>query len=270
MAISPDALMEQSPEQLFLDNLDLIERIAEQACRRSRLRPEDKEDFLSWVKVKLMEDDYAILRKFERRDNASFATFLNVVIRRLLLDYQNHLWGKWRNSAEAERLGDVAKRLEELIKRDGRTFDEAVEIIRAEKPDVSVAQLEAVRAKLPPRIPRQVVSEAVLRFEPTRELQPDQQLEQKELEGMRRRVCIALQKALDTLSSEDRLLINMTLKFKVSDIARLQKLEQKPLYRRIDKIHKALQKALERHGVRREDVQAILGSLKKDRDEKKG
>lgn len=260
----------QSPEQLFLENLDLIERIGEQACRRSRLQPEDKKDFLSVVNVKLMEDGYAILRKFERRDNATFATFLNVVIRRLLLDYQNHLWGKWRNSAEAERLGHVAKRLEELINRDDRTPDEAFEILRAEQPDVSAAQLETLRAKLPPRIPKKVVSEEVLRFEPTQELQPDQELEKKELEGMRRRVCIALQKALDTLPSEDRLLIKMTLEFKISDIARLQKLEQKPLYRRIDRIHKGLEKALERHGVRREDVQAILGSLKKGRDEKKG
>src|SRR5829696_5080480 len=115
--------MEQTPEQLFLDSLDLIERIAVHACRRSRLRPEDKEDFVSLVHEKLLENDYAVIRKFERRENASFATYLNTVIRRLLLDYQNHLWGKWRNSAEAERLGEVAERLEELINRDGFTFD---------------------------------------------------------------------------------------------------------------------------------------------------
>ena len=88
-----------TPEQLFLDNLDLIERTATYVCQRSRLRPEDKEDFVSLVKQKLMDNDYAVLREFERR-NASFATYLNTIIRRLLLDYQNHLWGKWRNSAE--------------------------------------------------------------------------------------------------------------------------------------------------------------------------
>jgi RNA polymerase sigma factor (sigma-70 family) len=254
-----------TPEQLFLKSLDLIERIAVHACRRSRLRPEDKEDFVSLVREKLLEDGYAVLRKFERRDNASVATFLNVVIRRLLLDYQNHLWGKWRNSAEAERLGEVAERLEELINRDDYTFDEACEILRRnEKLDASVAQLADLRAKLPPRMPRQVVGEEPLVFEPARGLQPDQELEEKELEGMRRRILKGLSRALDSLSPEDRLLIQMTCKFKVSEIARLQKLEQKPLYRRLDKIHDTLKKALERQGIRREDVKAILGCLKTD------
>ena len=259
-----------TPEQLYLDNLDLIERIATHACRRSRLRPEDKEDFISWVKLKLIEDDYAVLRRYEKRENATLRTFLTVVINHLLQDYQNHLWGKWRNSAEALRLGHVAERLEQLILRDGYTFDEACEILRTnEKMELSVAQLADLRAKLPPRSPRQVISEEVLRFEPTRELQPDQQLEEKEQRLDRRRLCMALQRALETLPAEDRLLIMMTLQHKVSDIARIQKVEQKPLYRRIDKIHKVLEKALERQAVWREDVKRILGFLNKNRDEKK-
>lgn len=254
-----------TPEQLFLDNLDLIERIAVHACRRSRLRPEDKEDFVSLVHEKLLENDYATLRKFERRENASLATFLRVVIRNLLRDYQNHLWGKWRHSAEAERLGKVAERLEELINCYDYTLDEASKIIREnEKLDVSDAQLDELRAKLPPRVPRQVVGEEPLLFEPARELRPDQQLEDKELERLKRRVLMGLSRALDSLSAEDRLLIKMTTKFKVSEIARLQKLEQKPLYRRLDKLYNALEKALERQGIRREDVQAILGCLKRD------
>lgn len=254
---------------LYLGHQKLIEEIIAHSCRRVHFKREDEEDFGSLVKIKLLEDDCAILRQYQGK--SSIRTYLTVVIKRLLLDYLDHLWGKWRESAEAHRLGRVAELLEQLINRDAYTFDEACEILRTnEKIELSVAQLADLRAKLPPRIPRQVVSEDALQFEVTRELQPDQHLEQKELEGMRRRVCIALQKALDTLPSEDRLIIKMTLKLKVADIARLQNLEQKPLYRRIDKIHRNLEKALESHGVRREDVQAILGSLKKDRDEKKG
>jgi RNA polymerase sigma factor (sigma-70 family) len=262
--------MEQTPEQLYLANLDLIERIAVHACRRSRLRPEDKEDFVSLVHEKLLDNNYAVIRKFERRENASFATYLDTVIRRLLLDYQNHLWGKWRNSAEAERLGEVAERLEALINRDYYTFDEACKILLNDpKLGVSEAQFDDLRAKLPPRIPRQMIGEEPLLFEPARELRPDQQLEEKEKAVKFRRINMGLSRALDSLSPEDRLLIKMTLKFKVSEIARLQKLEQKPLYRRIDKIHKALEKAMERQGVRREDVKEILDCLKKSSDEKK-
>lgn len=270
MANRPSPPGDQPPEELFLAHLDLIKRIVEHSCRRFRLRPEDQEDFLSRVHIKLMEDNYAVIRQFEGRENARFDTYLTTVIKRFLLDYLDHLWGKWRESAEAHRLGKVAERLEQLINRDGHNFDEACEILRTnEKVELSRAQLADLQAKLPPRIPRQVFNEEVLRFEPSREPQPDQQLEEKELGLERRRIYMALQRALDTLPAEDRLLIKMTLKYKVSDIARIQKVEQKPLYRRIDKIHKALEKALERHGVRREDVKRILGSLKKDRDEKK-
>jgi RNA polymerase sigma factor (sigma-70 family) len=256
------------PKDLFLQNLELIERIAEQACRRSRLRPEDKEDFVAWVKLKLVDHDYAVIRQFEARANATFRTFLTVVINRLVHDYRDHLWGKWRNSAEAIRLGPVAERLERLIHREGYHLDEACQILRTnDKIELSVVEIEDLRAKLPPRTPRQTVGEEVLRFEPTRELPPDQQLEEKDLDRERRRICIALHRALDTLPPDDRLLIQMTGKFKVSEIARLQKIEQKPLYRRLEKIKKALRKAMKRLGVRREDIQKILGCIKKKRDD---
>lgn len=257
-----------SPSDLFLQSLDLIRRIVDHACRQRRLRHEDKEDFLSRVHIKLLEDDCAVIRQFEGRDDAKFDTYLTTVVKRSLLDYLDHLWGKWRESAEAHRLGEVAERLEQLINRDGYTFDEACEVLRVnEKVSLSLAQLADLRAQLPPRVPRQIIGEEPLRFEPARELPPDQQFQEKELAVKRRRICIALYRALDTLPPDDRLLIKLTTRFKVSEIARIQKVEQKPLYRRIAKVLKALQKALERQGVRREDVQEILGSLKGCRDE---
>lgn len=256
------------PKELFEKSLALIKRIVEHACKRSRLRPEDKEDFLSRVHIKLMEDDYAVIRQYEGREGAKFDTFLTTVVKRFLLDYLDHLWGKWRESAEAHRLGEVAERLEQLINRDGYTFDEACEILRTnEKVDLSLTQLADLKAQLPPRVPRRIIGEELLRFEPARELPPDQQLEQKRLAGKRRRICIALYRALDTLPPDDRLLIEMSIDFKVSEISRIRKVPQKPLYRRIDKIKKALRKALKSHGVREEDIQEILGCIRKKRDD---
>jgi len=46
--------------------------------------------------------------------------------------------------------------------------------------------------------------------------------------------------------------------------ARILKVEQKPLYRRMAKILKTLRKGLEHQGVRREDVKEILGPLEAD------
>jgi hypothetical protein len=55
------------PEQLFLGHLELIEAIVAQSCRRSRFKPQEIEDFQGTVMVKLIEDDYAVFRKFQGR-----------------------------------------------------------------------------------------------------------------------------------------------------------------------------------------------------------
>lgn len=253
------------PKDLFLQSLELIERIADHSCRWSRLRPQEREDFVSLVREKLIEDDYTVIRRFEGRANARFDTYLTIVIERLLLDYQRHLWGKFHSSAEAIRLGPVAVRLEQLVYRDKYSFDEACQILRTnEKVEHSLAELEKLWAKIPPRIPREEGGEELLQFEASRGRRPDQQMADKEREGLLRRVGKALLLVLETLPAEDRLLIRMTLKLKVSEIARTRKLEQKPLYRRLDKIYKTVRKGLERHGVRREDIKRLFGSLEDD------
>ena len=79
-------------DQLFLDHLPYIDKVAARLCRRYFLRKEEEEDFLSHVKLKLWEDDHAVLRKFQGRCN--FKTFLNTVIANLLKDYQNSQLGE--------------------------------------------------------------------------------------------------------------------------------------------------------------------------------
>src|SRR5215212_7376883 len=105
-----------NPEAMFLANLSLIDRIIAVTARRNALGGADAEDFGAWTKGRLVEGDYAILRKFNQR--SSLATYLTVVITNLLRDYRNSRWGRWRPSAEARRCGPVAVRLEELLYRD--------------------------------------------------------------------------------------------------------------------------------------------------------
>ena len=95
---------------------------------RHHLPGSEADDFGSHVKLKLIEDDYAILRKFEGRSN--LRTYLTVVIQRLFLDYRIKAWGKWRPSAEAKRSGPVAILLERLTQRDGYGLEEAVELMK--------------------------------------------------------------------------------------------------------------------------------------------
>lgn len=261
MAHPPD---DPTPEKIFLDNLPLIKAIIDHSCRRA-LRPQDAEDFKSHVEIKLIEDGYAVIRKFRGDRGATLKTFLTITIKHLFLDYKDHLWGKHHPSAKAKELGDIAVRLETLIVRDRYLFEEACEILRTNQGvEVSVAELEDLWAKLPHRLPREEVGEGPLIFKPAQGPRPDQEAEEKELERERRRVYMGLGRAVESLSTDDQLFIKMWVKFSIADIARIRKVEQKPLYRRWNKILKALEKALERQGVRREDIKKILGPLKAD------
>jgi hypothetical protein len=256
---------DRPPEEIFLENLKYIEQAIAHSCRKSSFSPQEAEDFEGHVKLKLIEDDYAVIRKFRGDNGATLRTYLALVIKRTLYDYQDHIWSKFRCSAEAERLGEVAKRLETLMVRDRHSFEEACEILRTnEGVEMSVAELSDLRAKLPNRVPRQVVGEDPLQFEPARELRPDQLLLEKEREAGRRRLYMGLKRGLDTLANDDHLLVKLWVKFSIADIARIRKVEQKPLYRRLKKILDALRKALERQGVRREYIKELLGPLEDD------
>lgn len=260
MATLPTPPDDLTPEQLFLGHLKLVEEIIAHCCRRSHFTRQDAEDFGGHVKLKLIEDDYAIFRQYQGK--SSMRTYLTVVIKRLHLDYQDHLWGKWRYSAEAERLGPVAMRLERLLEREGHSLDEAIQILRVnEKIEMSESELRELARKLPPRIGRHIVGEEALETEPTRALQPDGDLEERERERIRRRLYVTLQSCLAALPKEDKLLVKDKQLFSVAQIARSRNVEQKPLYRRLTKIYATLRDCLGRHGVRRQDVEEAMKSL---------
>ena len=115
-------------QRLLIDHLDLIDKIVRSAGRRRHLSAGEREDFAGFVKLRLVEDNYAILRKFQSR--STLWTYLAAVIERMSLDFCAEKWGRWRPSAMAERLGPAAVVLERLVTRDGHTVEEAIEIIR--------------------------------------------------------------------------------------------------------------------------------------------
>src|SRR5690348_9058839 len=97
-------------------------------ARRQRLGVDEAEELGSIVRLKLVEDSYAILRKYQGR--SSLTTYLTKVISRILLDWRAARWGRWRASAAARRLGPTAVLFEVLTRRDGLTFAEACETLR--------------------------------------------------------------------------------------------------------------------------------------------
>src|SRR3954447_11609183 len=172
MATLPSPPNDLTPEQFFLGHLKLIEEIVSFCCRRSGFSREEAEDFGGKVKEKLIENDYAVIREF--RGRSSPKTYLTTVITNLHKDHRNHLWRKWRASAEGVRLGPVALRLEELLYKEWRSFDEACQILWTnEGVESSVAELADIHRRIPHRIPRQMVGEERLQSAPTREPRPD-------------------------------------------------------------------------------------------------
>ncbi len=254
-------------EEIFLANLPLIENVIKHACRRHHLSHEEAEDFDSIAKLKLIEDDYAKLRKF--KGESSLGTYLTMVIQRQFLDYMNHLWGKFRPCNEAERLGPVAIRLDVLRNRDNYTFDEACEILWTNHHvEMSWQELAEIDARLPPRSPRPPRSpwwddwEVELGDVPAGDEQTDDLALSHERAAALNKVKACLRKGLAALSSQDRLIIKMRVSSDVSvvNISRALHIEQKPLYRRIEKIKKTLREALEKDGVRAEEVSELLNA----------
>ena len=251
----------QSFEAVFLENLGWIERVAASVCRRHGLSAEDSEDFGSWAKLKLVEDDYAVLRKF--RGESAITTYLTVVVAMLFRDYRVERWGRWRPSAAAQRHGRVAVRLETLVHRDGYRLEQAAEILRTRgETDLPDRELAALLAELPARTPLRPVEvgSEPLASAPAAAHADDLVVGSEEAEE-RRAADEALSRALQTLPPEDRLILRMRFweEMSVADIARGLSLPQKPLYRRIERALGDLRKYLEAAGISRERVRALLG-----------
>jgi len=258
---------EPTPEQFFLTHLPYIGRVATYLCRRHGFSREDTQDFISGVRCKIIEDDYAVIRKFLGK--SKLKTFLTVVISNLFKDHQDHRLGKWRPSEEAKRLGPTAVRLERLLYRDRFTLAEACEILVTNyHVEATRQELEDLAAKLPHRPPPRpsMESEEALENRASNDLPSDEQIEAREAADRWQEILEILGEGLNRLPAEDALVARMRCEFKVSEIARRLGLEQKPLYRRLERILKELREYLESRGVRPEEIGGLL-SIPEDDDE---
>jgi len=257
--------MELTPEQLYLGHLKPIDEISKHAAQRRHFSREETEDFVSTVRLKLLEDDYRIVRQFQGK--STFRTYLTIVINRQMLDYQNHHWGKWRPSAEALRLGHVAVRLDVLLNRERLSLDQACEILRTnEGIELSHKELSELAARLPPHPSRQIEGDEELADREADGEAPDERVLGLEVAKRKQWILEILRQVLALLSDEERLIIKMSSEFKVVQIAEILKLPQKPLYRQIEKIRKTLKGGLEKHGISGEEVSEILSLPERDFD----
>ena len=113
------------------------------------------------MQVRLLERQHDILTRFTGR--SSLKTYLTVVVNRMLLDWRNTVYGKWRASASAVRLGPKGVRLERLVYRDGHTLQQAIAILCAEPDSPTSRELRRFFEQLPERHRRRMVYDDILR-----------------------------------------------------------------------------------------------------------
>lgn len=246
-------------QRLLIDHLDLVTQISLAAARRRHMSPAEQDEFVAVVRLRLVEDDHAILRKFQNR--SSLWTYLATVIERISLDYCAETWGRWRPSRHAERLGPSAVALERLVTRDGHTIEEAIEIVRTRHRDPrSHAELHRLWAELPVRQIKTTVDEraaADLASPDTADATVEEQTRLANIERLQR----ALESAFADMPAQDRVLIALRFEqdMPLADIAQIVGSSVATIHRRLERNLAHLRVSLARAGLTPQQVTGVLG-----------
>jgi RNA polymerase sigma factor for flagellar operon FliA len=246
-------------QRLLIDHLDLIDQIVRTTGRRRHLSAAERDDFASFVRLRLVEDDYAILRKFQGR--STLWTYLAAVIERLSLDFCAEKWGRWRPSAMAERLGPIAVVLERLVTRDGHTVEEAIEIVKTHHDAaMSDAELRTMWDQLPTRLRTTEVAEEAAAAVPATE-ESDAGINDAERRARVETLQRALAAAFTEIAAQDRVLIALRFDqdLSIAEIAKLTGVSVPTLHRRLDKSVKHLRAALSTAGFDPREVAHLIG-----------
>jgi RNA polymerase sigma factor (sigma-70 family) len=265
---SPGDWSRDEAEKLFLDQLETIERAIRFACRNRSIPDDDAEDFASYVKLKLVENDYGVIRKHERHSN--FAAFISIVIQRLLLDYRNAQWGKWHASAAAKRIGEPAMTIEALLHRDGRSIEEIIPLILRRWPELTRGVVESIAEQLPRRNrrPRAVGEEIAAALPGATASSVHERAFESERSELSRRIASVVRATMRNLDERDRLICRLRFEggLSIAEIARLLQTEPKPLYRRMQRALALLRNALEAQGIGIEETDEVLSTRDTDLD----
>jgi RNA polymerase sigma factor (sigma-70 family) len=248
-------------ESLFLSCLGTIDSIVRALARRRRLGADDAEDLASIVRLRMMADNYAILRKFQMR--SSLRTYLTVVIQRVFLDERIARFGKWRPSRQALRDGPIATLFERLTTRDGLTFEEACDALEINhRVPVSRVALEHLykRFRRSP-IRRFVATDQILETMPAAWGRPDEHLAQAERMALVRRARVSLAHAFRSMTAQDRTILQLRYaqRLSIDDIAKVTGLKQKTLYSRCAGLLRSLRSRLEKDGIAAREILGNIG-----------
>lgn len=218
----------------------LLCKVIDAVAHTSGLRESQAEDFSQWVHLTLLERNYEPLTRFAGR--STLQTFLTVVVRRLLLDWRNAEFGRWRPSRWAHRIGGAAIDLDRLITRDGHPVDEAIAILQGR----AGAPPPAVLRELANRVPRRNRRRNVPYVEAERPVNFEDPVQAEEASMAKRKRLGLLKHAYRQLPPADRDLLRLRFvrNLPVVTIARLLGVPAKRLYARIDRVVLSMRPAI--------------------------
>ena len=237
--------------------LDRYRRLIFAGIRHYARDHDDVMDIFAHVCEALREDDMQRLRSYlaQPLHRASFSTWLTAVVRHLAVDWFRHRDGRRRLSAIAERLPPIRRRIFELVFLDGRSHVEAYELMRSgEELELAfgpflrevAATYRIMAGRRGGALVRDLAGAPPLDL-PEPAIDPPSDSDAKEvLAGM-----------LDGLPPEERAAVQMYVvdALPAADVARILGFANaKAVYNCVYRALAALREALEREGIRRQDL----------------
>lgn len=246
-------------------SLPLIRQVADFVGRQCGLSVEERKDLVSEICLKLIENEYEKLRQFEGR--AKLTTYLKTVVVREAIDHHRREHGKLRPAARSRERGDWACRYERLRRNEGRSRDEALAILEREGFSVPREQLDALDGEIAARLPpRTFETTEGLHELPAHGADPEQHALSEERRARRRRLLLALRRALRDLPPEDRLFLRLYCepgaRSRAKRLAAMFGRSVTEVYRHYKELCKDLKRRLRDLGIDADEVKALLAEAR--------
>lgn len=246
-------------EEFLRLHLHRIRKTIWAVARHHQLTAEEANELRSIVLLKLVQDDYSVLRR--GRSAECFEAYLRIVVRRALLDNRAKEWGRWRPPAKVRRLGPQAVELDRRIHRDGLTPSEAIEEMIYRGCSLHRDELERLAAALPHR-PRRCRCSTPVEEIGTLEAKErtEGRLEAAERRRDGARLGSVLRSLMTGLSRDDRELLHLRFRrgWTLRRVAELRRLNVRTLYRHTAQLLQRMRRDLEASGLDRAMVRRVL------------
>jgi RNA polymerase sigma factor (sigma-70 family) len=266
--VPPPGEAHMDPQQLLIKHWRIVESLIATTARKRKLQDAETEELASVVKVKLFENDCAVIKNF--RGESKLSTYLHVLIDRAALDICVKCVGKWHSSAAAKRLGPAAIELERLMYRSGLALDDAMAAVRRAYPQMEVSELNALFAQIPKRKLRDGRSVSIETVEDS--LCDDEEADALIIAEERRqtteRAATIIRRHLSGLGHVDRLVFQFRFEanLRMADIARMLGIDAGRLYRRHQELLRELRDAMESDNITAREAADLIGHLSEESD----